>query len=64
MRSPKRFPPGTSSGKVLRLRGKGFPVYRQTGQFGDLYLRLSLTLPQHLTDQEKALFHQLADLRK
>ncbi|RSK31228.1 DnaJ C-terminal domain-containing protein [Hymenobacter metallilatus] len=56
--------PETPNGTRLRLRGKGFPVYRQAGQFGDLYLRLSLTLPTHLTDQEKALFQQLANLRK
>lgn len=56
--------PETQNGTRLRLRGKGFPVYRQPGQFGDLYLRLNLTLPQHLTEQEKTLFRQLADLRK
>lgn len=56
--------PETQNGTRLRLRGKGFPVYRQPGQFGDLYLRLSLTLPQQLTEPEKALFRQLADLRK
>lgn len=56
--------PETQNGTRLRLRGKGFPVYRHAGQFGDLYLRLTLTLPKHLTDKEKELFHQLAELRK
>ncbi|QIX61676.1 J domain-containing protein [Hymenobacter sp. BT18] len=56
--------PETPNGTRLRLRGKGFPVYRQPGQFGDLYLRLTLTLPQHLTEPEKDLFRQLAALRK
>ncbi|MBT2557032.1 J domain-containing protein [Hymenobacter sp. ISL-91] len=55
--------PETQNGTCLRLRGKGFPVYRQSGQFGDLYLRLSVSLPQHLTEQEKTLFRQLAQLR-
>ncbi|WP_019948185.1 DnaJ C-terminal domain-containing protein [Hymenobacter aerophilus] len=55
--------PETKNGTRLRLRGKGFPVYRQKDQFGDLYLRLSVSLPQHLTEQEKELFRQLADLR-
>lgn len=55
--------PETQSGTRLRLRGKGFPIYRQAGQFGDLYLRLSISLPQHLTEQEKTLFRQLAELR-
>ncbi|GAB3299173.1 J domain-containing protein [Hymenobacter tenuis] len=55
--------PETQNNTRLRLRGKGFPVYRQAGQFGDLYLRLTLTLPQQLTEQEKTLFRQLASLR-
>ena len=58
-----KLKPETANGTRLRLRGKGFPVYKQEGQFGDLYLRLSLTLPQHLTDQEKELIQQLAALR-
>ena len=58
-----KIKPETPNGTRLRLRGKGFPVYRQEGQFGDLYLRLTLTLPQHLTDAEKALIEQLAALR-
>ncbi|MBD2723768.1 DnaJ C-terminal domain-containing protein [Hymenobacter armeniacus] len=58
-----KLKPETPNGTRLRLRGKGFPVYRKDGQFGDLYLRLNLTLPQHLTDQEKDLIKQLAALR-
>lgn len=58
-----KLKPETPNGTRLRLRGKGFPVYRKEGQFGDLYLRLSLTLPQHLTEQEKELIQQLAALR-
>jgi curved DNA-binding protein len=55
--------PESTNGTRLRLRGKGFPVYRQEGKFGDLYLRLNVQLPQHLTDQEKDLIKQLAQLR-
>jgi curved DNA-binding protein len=58
-----KLKPETPNGTRLRLRGKGFPVYRKEGQFGDLYLRLNLTLPQQLTDQEKELFQRLATLR-
>ncbi len=58
-----KLKPETANGTRLRLRGKGFPVYKKAGQFGDLYLRLTLTLPQHLTDQEKELIQQLAALR-
>ncbi|MBJ6143266.1 DnaJ C-terminal domain-containing protein [Hymenobacter sp. BT559] len=55
--------PESTNGTRLRLRGKGFPVYRQEGKFGDLYLRLNVQLPQNLTDQEKDLIKQLAQLR-
>jgi curved DNA-binding protein len=55
--------PESTNGTRLRLRGKGFPVYRQEGKFGDLYLRLNVQLPQNLTDQEKNLIKQLAQLR-
>ncbi|GAA4036900.1 J domain-containing protein [Hymenobacter glaciei] len=58
-----KLKPETANGTRLRLRGKGFPVYKKDGQFGDLYLRLNLTLPQHLTEQEKELIQQLAALR-
>ncbi|MBD2769336.1 J domain-containing protein [Hymenobacter sp. BT664] len=58
-----KLKPETQNGTRVRLRGKGFPVYKQPGQFGDLYLRLNLTLPQHLTEQEKELIRQLAALR-
>ncbi|WBA41043.1 J domain-containing protein [Hymenobacter canadensis] len=55
--------PETQNGTRLRLRGKGFPVHKQAGQHGDLYLRLTVQLPQQLTEQEKELLQQLAALR-
>jgi curved DNA-binding protein len=55
--------PGTQNGTLLRLKGKGFPVYNHPGQHGDLLVRVNLQLPAHLTDQEKELFRQLAQLR-
>ncbi|WP_216690392.1 DnaJ C-terminal domain-containing protein [Hymenobacter siberiensis] len=58
-----KLKPETANGTRLRLRGKGFPVYKKDGEFGDLYLRLTLTLPQNLTEPEKELIQQLADLR-
>ncbi|HET9505838.1 MAG TPA: J domain-containing protein [Hymenobacter sp.] len=55
--------PESTNGTRLRLRGKGFPVYREDGKFGDLYLRLNVQLPQNLTEPEKELIKQLARLR-
>lgn len=58
-----KLKPETANGSRLRLRGKGFPLYRQEGQYGDLYLRLNVQLPTNLTDAERELLHQLAKLR-
>jgi curved DNA-binding protein len=58
-----KIKPETANGSRLRLRGKGFPVYRQEGQHGDLYLRLNVQLPTNLTEEERALIEQLAKLR-
>ncbi|MDB5240836.1 MAG: molecular chaperone DnaJ [Spirosoma sp.] len=54
--------PETQSGTKVRLKGKGFPVYKQDGQFGDLYITWQVKLPTNLTDQQKALFRQLSTL--
>ena len=51
---------GTQNGTKVRLKGKGFPIYKKEGQFGDLYVTYSITIPTNLTDKEKELFQQLA----
>ena len=56
------IPAGSSGGRQLRLKGQGWP--KKAGGAGDLYARLNLTLPASLSDQEKALYQQLAELRK
>ncbi len=55
--------PETQNGTRVKLKGKGFPVYKQEGQFGDLYLTYNLQIPRNLTEKEKALFAQLAKER-
>lgn len=52
-------PPGSSSGQMLRLRGKGLPRRKQ--EHGDLLVRLHIVLPHKLTDAERKLFEQLRD---
>jgi curved DNA-binding protein len=56
--------PGTQNGTKVRLKGKGFPIYKKENQFGDLYITYFITIPTQLTDQEKALFTELANLAK
>jgi len=56
--------PGTQPNAKLRLKGKGFPLYKKEGRFGDLYVTLKVHLPEHLSDKEKELFTQLSKIRK
>jgi curved DNA-binding protein len=53
-----RVPPGTSSGKRLRLRGRGLP--RKGGGAGDLFAEVRIMVPAKLTDEERRLFQELA----
>jgi curved DNA-binding protein len=55
--------PETQNGTKIRLKGKGFPVYKREGEFGDLYVTYSLVIPTNLSDQEKALFTELSKMR-
>lgn len=55
--------PETQNGSQVKLKGKGFPVYRKEGQFGDLYITYNIKTPTNLTDKEKELFTELAKLR-
>ena len=51
--------PETQNGTKVNLKGKGFPVYKSDGQFGDLQVTYSIKIPTNLTDRQKALFTQL-----
>lgn len=56
--------PGTQSGSKVKLKGKGFPVYKKEGEFGDLYISYHVVLPTNLSHKEKELFAELAKLRE
>lgn len=51
--------PETQNGMTVRLKGKGFPVYKKEGQFGDLFVTYEVKLPTNLTARQKELFEQL-----
>ena len=53
--------PETQNGTKVRLRGKGFPVYKQEGQCGDLIVTYNVKVPTHLTERQRELFRQLAN---
>lgn len=51
--------PETQFGTKIRLKGKGFPVYRKEGENGDLYVTYNVKLPTQLTEKQQALFLEL-----
>jgi len=54
-----RLPPGTESGRVFRLRGKGLPVFGGVGK-GDQLVSVVVEIPQEVTKRQKELLEQLA----
>jgi curved DNA-binding protein len=57
-----RVPPGSSSGRRLRLRGQGMPG--PGDRAGDLYAVVKIMVPKTLTDEERRLFEQLRDVSR
>ena len=55
--------PGTQNGTKVKLKAKGFPVYKKEGEFGDLYITYQIQIPINLSEKEKELFMELAKLR-
>ncbi|MEJ7611953.1 MAG: J domain-containing protein [Ferruginibacter sp.] len=55
--------PGTQNNTKVKVKGKGFPVYKEENTFGDLYVTYHVKLPEDLTEKEKELFTELRNLR-
>jgi molecular chaperone DnaJ len=53
-----KIPPGTSAGKLFRLKGKGFP---RLGNYdkGDMFIRVAIDVPQKLSREQEELLKQL-----
>lgn len=58
-----KIAPETQNGTKIRLKGKGFPVYKKEGHFGDLYITWEIHIPTKLNAKEKELFKQLSNER-
>jgi molecular chaperone DnaJ len=63
---PLVIPPGTESGEVFRLRGRGVPRLDRSGRGthagrGDQHILVHVAIPQNLTEKQRALFQDLAD---
>jgi len=55
-----KIPPGTQSGKIFRLKGKGFPGVNSYER-GDQLIHVNVWTPQHLTPEEKAILEKLGE---
>ena len=51
--------PGTQSGEVVRLRGKGLPTVNGYGGTGDLYVKIAVWIPRKLDKEDKAAIEAL-----
>jgi curved DNA-binding protein len=54
------IPPGTQSGKYLRLKALGLP--KKEGGLGDHIAKIKITIPENPTEKEKELYKKLAEL--
>ena len=53
------IPPGTTNGKVLRVKGKGFPIYKQEGRFTDLLISIIVDIPTNLDLEDKGMIQKI-----
>jgi curved DNA-binding protein len=58
-----KIKPETQNGTKVKLKGKGFPIYKKEGKFGDLFITYQIKIPTNLTEKEKTLFRELAKIR-
>ncbi|MBK7110179.1 MAG: DnaJ domain-containing protein [Chitinophagales bacterium] len=58
-----KIKPETNNETKVRLKGKGFPIYKKEGQFGDLIITYHITMPTNLSEKEIALFKELQKLK-
>jgi curved DNA-binding protein len=56
-----KIPAGTQSGERIRVRGKGMPIMRKKDQFGDLYVRVMITVPNIKDEQQRRMVESLRD---
>lgn len=57
-----KIAPETQNGKQVKLKGKGFPIYKKEGAYGDLYITYNIKTPNNLTPKQKELFTELSKL--
>ena len=55
-----KIPPGTQSGKIFRLKGKGFPAVNSYEK-GDQLIHVNIWTPQHVTSEEKSMLDKMQE---
>ena len=55
--------PGTKNDSKVKLKGKGFPIYKKEGEYGDLIISYHISIPTHLSEKEKELFTELQKIQ-
>jgi len=60
-RAEMKIPSGTQNGKVFRLRGEGLPWFQGRGR-GDQLVRVFIEVPKKLTDRQKELLREYAEI--
>lgn len=53
--------PQTQNGSQVKLRGKGFPIYKKDAASGDLFITYQIKMPTELSDEQRKLFEQLEE---
>lgn len=59
-----KVPAGTQNDTKIRLKGKGFPVYKKEGESGNLFVTYSVQIPTSLSTKQQELFKELQELSK
>ncbi len=58
------IPAGTQSDKIFRLTSRGMPIMKKPEKYGDLFVKVSVSIPRELTPRQKELFEELSGLQK
>ena len=58
------IPESTQNGKVMRIQGKGMPVYTNSAKRGSLFFEIKVNVPTNLSVGEKDLFKMLRDFTR
>lgn len=58
-----RVKPETQNGTRIKLKGKGFPIYKEENQFGDFFITYSVKIPTNITNRQRELFSEISELQ-